>query len=398
MKILYYDCFAGISGDMNLGAMIDLGIPVSHLTQGLRKLPLEGYEIKIQEDRRRGLRGTKVDVLTEGDHHQHHPRRTLTDIERIITTSLLSDEAKKTSLKIFRHLAEAEARVHGEDIAAIHFHEVGAVDAIVDIVGAAICLEFLRVDRIFSTPVELGGGVVTCAHGTLPVPAPATLELLRGVPVRSGLVPYETTTPTGAAILVGIVDEFTERMQFKPLQIGCGLGTRDLEIPNVLRLVLGEMPKGNQRQKWDTDEAVLIECNIDDMNPELYDYVMDLLFEAGAQDVFLTPIIMKKSRPAVVLNVLCRPGDTETMKEILLTETSTIGARSSTVEKAMLRREQTIVKTIYGDISVKQVYLGERLIRSKPEYEDCKRRAKEHGVPIGDIYRSVNAEVPGQDG
>ena len=397
MRILYYDCFAGISGDMNLGAMVDLGVPLSRLEEELKKLPLAGYELKIKEDRRRGLRGTKVDVLTEGD---HHPRRALSDVERIIMESLLSDEVKKTSLKIFRRLAHAEARVHGEEIARVHFHEVGAVDAIVDIVGAAICLEFLHVERIFSSPVELGGGVVTCAHGTLPVPAPATLELLKGVPVRSGLVREETTTPTGAAILTGVVDEFTERMQFVPLQIGCGLGTRELEIPNILRVILGEKPKGKLDLDWDVDEAVLLECNIDDMNPEIYDYVMDLLFAAGAQDVFLTPVIMKKSRPAVVMGVLCRPGDAEAMKEILLTETSTIGVRSSPVEKAMLRREQIVARTRYGDIAVKQVYLGERLIRSKPEYEDCKRRAKEHGVPIGDIYRDLNAgaEIPVRKG
>jgi pyridinium-3,5-bisthiocarboxylic acid mononucleotide nickel chelatase len=394
MKVLYYDCFAGISGDMNLGAMVDLGVPADHLKAELEKLALPGYELAVREERRRGFRGTKVDVLLTESGHSHgrghrHPRRTLADIEAIVGASSLPAAVQATSLRIFRRLAHVEAGVHGQDVSAVHFHEVGAIDAIVDVVGAAVCLAWLDVTKVFSSPVELGGGFVQCAHGTLPVPAPATMELLKGVPVRYGIVPFETTTPTGAAILTSVVDEFTERPRFTPVRIGCGLGTRELDIPNVLRVVLGEQAAQGYTGAWEKDEAVLLACNIDDMNPELYDYVMEVLFEAGAQDVFLAPIVMKKSRPAVVVNVLCRGADEERMTELLLRETTTIGVRAAAVTKAMLRRDAAVVRTEFGDVAVKRVYLGDRLIRSKPEYEDCKRLAREHGVSLGEIYRRL---------
>lgn len=391
MKLLYYDCFAGISGDMNLGAMVDLGVPADHLRSELAKLALPGYELAVREEKRRGFRGTKVDVLVaEGGGHGHrHPRRTLADIEAIVGASSLPAAVQETSLRIFRRLAAVEAGVHGQDVSAVHFHEVGAIDAIVDVVGAAVCLAYLDVAKVLSSPVELGGGSVQCAHGTLPVPAPATLEILKGVPVRYGIVPFETTTPTGAAILTAVVDEFTERPRFTPIRIGCGLGSRELDIPNVLRVVLGEQEMPKHAGAWERDEAVLLACNIDDMNPELYDYVMEVLFETGAQDVFLTPIIMKKSRPAVTLNVLCHGADEELLTEILLRETTTIGIRSTPVMKAVLLRDGAVVSTEYGDIAVKRVYLGDRLIRSKPEYEDCKRLAREHGVSLMEIYRHL---------
>ena len=395
MKILYYDCFAGISGDMNLGAMVDLGVPLECLRAKLGRLTLHGYHLAARQEKRCGLRGTKLDVVQEHP-AQAQPHRRLADIESIIGSSSLSDQVKDRSLRIFRALATAEAQVHGSDVQDVHFHEVGGLDTIVDIVGAAICREFLDVERVYCSPVELGGGIVRSAHGPLPVPAPATLELLRCTPVRYGLVACEMTTPTGAAILAGTVDEFTERMVCRPLKIGCGLGSRELEIPNMLRVVLGEKPAAAQERGWETEEAVLLACNIDDMNPELYDFVMELLFAAGAQDVFLTPVIMKKSRPAVVLNVLCHPSDQEGIAEIIFRQTSTIGVRIQPLTKAVLRRDTVTVATTFGEVAIKRVYLGERLLRSKPEYEDCKRLAKAHGVPIVEIYREAKAAGAGQ--
>lgn len=254
MRILYYDCFAGISGDMNLGAMIDLGVDADYLVNELKKLGLNNeYEIKVGRESRKGIQGTKVDVILKGhdhchkeqvgDHHHHsadHIHRNLKDIENIINSSELSDNVKKVSLNIFMKVAEAEAKVHGKPLYEVHFHEVGAIDSIVDIVGAAICLEYLKVDKVMASSIELGGGFVKCAHGLIPVPAPATVEILKGIPVKSGIVPFETTTPTGAAILAANVEEFTNNVDFIIEKAAYGVGGRDTEIPNVLRVYLGK--------------------------------------------------------------------------------------------------------------------------------------------------------------
>jgi uncharacterized protein (TIGR00299 family) protein len=385
VKILYYDCFSGISGDMNLGAMLDLGVDKGYLLEGLEKLGTEGYELSVTKDERKGITGTKVDVIVKNERGEH---RNLKDIEDIINESGLSESVKETSLDIFMQVARAEAKVHGKDIYDIHFHEVGATDSIIDIVGAALCLEFLNVDRVMASPVEVGSGFVTCEHGTFPVPAPATAEILKGIPIKSGIVPFEMTTPTGAAILASVASEFTERIQFRLLEVGYGIGGRDTEIPNVLRVLLGETDE-DRAGDCDREDALIIECNIDDMNPEMFDFVIDALLKAGAHDVFLTPVIMKKSRPATTLSVLCSSENESTIQELLLTHTTTFGTRKYVVGKTMLKRDFTEVATEYGTVRVKNAYFRGKKIKSKPEYEDCRKLAKMHGVSIREIYEGI---------
>lgn len=400
MKILYYDCFSGVSGDMNLGAMIDLGVPKDYLINELLKLNIAGYEVEVSEDNRKGITGTKVKVVLDSeernhnhsdnhhDHiHNHSEHRNLKDIENIIDTSLLSEEVKALSKKIFLKVAEAEAKIHGKSLMEVHFHEVGAVDSIIDIIGAAICLDYLKVDKVMSASVELGGGFVKCAHGVFPVPAPATAEILKGIPVKLGAVQFETTTPTGAAILAATVEEFTDKKEFVINKVSYGIGHRDTEIPNVLRVYLGETLEDNLDKTF--EEAYIIECNIDDMNPEIYEYVMEKLFALGAMDVYLTPIIMKKGRPAVKLSVLCSIGLEESITELILRETTTLGIRKYKTEKTMLKREFYKVKTKYGDITIKSSLLNGDKIKEKPEYEECKAIARANNIPLSLVYEEA---------
>lgn len=424
MKILYYDCFSGISGDMNLGALIDLGIDKKYLIDELKKLNLNGYEIKVSRDIRKGIEGTKVDVaLHEHNHshdhannkdghshkhisneHSHLNNRNLKDIEGIINCSELSSRVKELSLKMFMKVAEAEAKVHGKSLYEVHFHEVGAIDSIVDIVGAAICISHLKIDKIMCSSIELGGGFVKCAHGIIPVPAPATVEILKGIPVKLGAVPFETTTPTGAAILAASVDEFKDNNNFIINKIGYGIGNRDTEIPNVLRVMLVEESdkpiihsnKFNQVNNGQCDDETaeeIIECNIDDMNSELYEYIIDKLFEKGALDVYLTPIIMKKGRPSIKISVLCRSDKLEMMKEILFRETTTYGVRSFKVHKTMLQRKFTKVKTSYGEVTVKEAYYKGEKIKGKFEYEECKEISDKMGVSLREVYEDLKSQI-----
>jgi uncharacterized protein (TIGR00299 family) protein len=385
-KILYYDCFAGISGDMNLGALVDLGVDAGHLKKELEKLNIQGFRLEVVPDKRKGISGTKVTVVIENPENEKH--RHLRHIEELINQSTLSDRVKEKSLAIFNRIAVAEAKVHHMDIQKVHFHEVGALDSIADIVGAAICQEYLKVDEIHASPVQLGGGFVKCAHGTMPVPAPATAEIIAGIPVRTGLVEYEATTPTGAAILAATVDRFDARMDQVVLRTGYGIGERDGEIPNVLRVYLAE---GSTEPSKDVEEAeaVMLECNMDDMNPEWYSHITGLLFEAGAADVFMIPIVMKKSRPGHMLSVLCNRDAAERMKEILFKETTSIGLREYSVKKSMLRREVVKVKTRYGEIDVKRSYFDGRVVNEKPEFEQCSSLAKEYGVSLEEIRKEV---------
>lgn len=393
MKILYYDCFAGISGDMNLGAMLDLGVDQKYLLKELGKLSIGAYKLKVYKDKRGGITGTKVDVMIP-THKKLSPhavvnKRTFSDISKIIKQSNLSATVKKVSLDIFSRLVRAEAKIHGHKIEHVHFHEVGAIDSIVDIVGAAICLDCLNVDKIISSSIQVGSGIIHCNHGTLPVPAPATAEILQGIPMKTGLVPFEATTPTGAAIIASTVSSFEDRIDFTPRKIGYGLGNKNPSVPNVLRLFLGETDTNASKNKSKTGKSIIVECNIDDMNPELYDFIMDELFAKGAHDVFLTPIIMKKSRPAVTISVLCDAAKQKDMENVLWLHSSSFGLRSYEVSKSMLEREIVKVKTAYGEVPIKKGYLNGRLIKSKPEYEDCKRLAKKRGVSIRDIYESI---------
>jgi uncharacterized protein (TIGR00299 family) protein len=389
MKILYYDCFSGISGDMNLGALIDVGADRNCLMTELKKLDIDPYEIRITRDKRRGISGIKVNVVISERNISH--RRSFREISTLIEKSGLTGNVKTLSLKILTKIAQAEATVHGGGIDDVHFHEIGAVDSIVDIVGAAVCLDYLKVDRILSSSVQMGGGFVECAHGILPVPAPATAEILRGIPIKSGLVPFEATTPTGAAILAATVQTFTDGIHLVPWKIGYGIGQRDGDVPNVLRVFLGDDMEKTAVEDVEMRDAFMVECNIDDMNPEFYDDVMEALFEAGAQDVFLTPMIMKKSRPAVTVSVLCDDKALEAVQTILLIRTSTLGVRTLKVTKTMLRREFSTVSTKYGEISVKNAYYRGKKIKSKPEYEACKKLADEKGVSIQEIYDSLKS-------
>lgn len=441
MRILYYDCFCGISGDMNLAALIDLGVPKEYLMEELLKLNLyTEYKIKIEKAAKLGITGTRVDVILnnesnnkihmsdkilhghthehshehsnhnssdEHNHdHSHHPHehihthsseghghnhehhhRNLKDIERIINLSELSDKVKKLSLDMFMKVAEAEAKVHGKDLYEVHFHEVGAIDSIVDMVGAAICLEYLKVDKIIASPVQVGGGFVKCAHGLMPVPAPATVEILKNIPINAGIVQFETTTPTGAAILAANVEEFTKKLDFSINKIAYGIGHRDLEIPNVLRVYLGEKVSSEK-----IEEQYILETNIDDMNPEIYGYVEEKLFEVGALDVFKTPIFMKKGRPGIKLSVLTSEKVEKDILDIIFEETTSIGVRKYKVEKIMLDREFSKVKTEYGDITIKKSYYEGKLVKYKPEYEECKTIAKEKNIPIDKIYKAICKE------
>lgn len=388
MRVLYYDCFAGISGDMNLAAMLALGVDESHLRTELAKLNLsEEFEFKVTSDSKCGIHGTRVDVNLkerEGHHHHHHAHRNLSDIQAIISDSTLSNPVKTTALAIFTRLAKAEAHVHNCTMDEIHFHEVGATDAIVDIVGAAICFHTLDIEEVHCSSIELGGGFVTCAHGTIPVPAPATVELLHGIPTRRGAVPFETTTPTGAAVLAELVTHFTDTPSMVTDKTAYGIGHRDVEIPNVLRVQVGvidDIPT--------SVDAILLECSIDDMTPEALSYAMERLFEAGASDVNFIPATMKKSRPGIIVSVLCAPDNEASLKQILFQETTTLGIKSINVAKTMLDRKSSTCKTKWGPITLKEAYLGETMLRSKPEFEECATIARRENVPLAAVYQAI---------
>lgn len=383
MKVLYYDCFSGISGDMHLGAMIDLGIEPEYLILELAKLPLSGeYTIDIQKSIKNGICGTQVKVILT-NHHWHH-YRTFKDIEAIITQSTLDEKIKKRSLAMFWCIAEAEAKIHGKTPLEVHFHEVGAVDSIVDIVGAAICLEALHVEKIIASKVELGGGFVKCAHGIIPIPAPATLAILKNIPITLGRVNFETTTPTGAAILVANVEVFDAKLDFSVEKIGYGLGERTFEIPNVLRVMLGNMDISSLLH-----DEILLETNIDDMSPEILAYAQERLFEAGALDVFTTAIVTKKNRLGVKLSVLCPVAIEAKIIDVVLQETTSIGLRRQVVQKIALERKTILLETCFGVISLKCVYQNAKMLRYKAEYEDCKTAALAHHIPLMKVYDEV---------
>jgi pyridinium-3,5-bisthiocarboxylic acid mononucleotide nickel chelatase len=387
MRILYYDCFAGISGDMNLGAMVDLGVDPDFLKGELQKLNIEGFHLEISKDSRRGISGTKATVVIENPENEKH--RHLRHVEELINQSSLSDKVKSTSIKIFDLIAEAEAKVHRIDKQHVHFHEVGALDSIADIVGAAICLNFLKVDKVISSPIQLGGGMVKCTHGIMPVPAPATAEIVQNIPVRSGLVQHEATTPTGAAILVGTVDEFSEQINFPILKTAYGIGQRDIsEVPNVLRVYLSEYEENSKDAN--AEKAWIVECNIDDMNPEWYEPLFRKLFDTGAADVFLTPIIMKKSRPANMLSVLCNNLIINDIKSIIFNNSTSIGLREYEVTKTVLEREEKVIETELGNVRIKYSSFKGHEIRVKPEFEDLKDLAHRHGLSLGEVEKIVN--------
>lgn len=386
MKILYYDCFSGISGDMNLGAMLDLGISKAHLAGELKKLNLRGWKLKIEKDQRHGIHGTRVTVNITG--HEHHHRH-LEDIERIISKSRLDVKTKELAMKIFMKVAKAEALVHGIPAEKVHFHEVGAIDSIIDITGAAICFNALNVDEVHVSQVELGSGFVRCEHGTLPVPAPATAEIVKGIPVHVGGVNFEATTPTGAAIIAALGTRFGRKTGFKVLKTGYGVGQKENpEVPNLLRVFLAEA-----EEEETGHDALLLECNIDDMNPEFFDYISEKLFAAGASDVYLTGVIMKKGRPGSLLNVICEAGTEGAVKQIIFTESTSVGIRIIPFRKETLVRKFETVRTMYGKVTIKRSFYKGKLVSFKPEYEECRRIASEKGLPVKEVYNNIMAMI-----
>ncbi|TIH15832.1 nickel pincer cofactor biosynthesis protein LarC [Marinifilum sp. JC120] len=399
MNILYYDCFSGISGDMNLAAMIGLGVNPNFLCDELSKLGLDDeFSIKISEDSRKGIFGTRVDVelahhhhdhghTHNHGHHHHHEHRNLKDIEKIINSSNISEKVKTTSLAIFKRVAKAEAKIHGSTLYEVHFHEVGATDSIVDIVGAAICFHALKIDEIWCSAIELGSGFVNCAHGKIPVPAPATSEILTGKPTTQGAVPKETTTPTGAAILAELVDHFPDSPRMAVQKTAYGIGHRDNEIPNVLRVQLAKVEK--KTASLPTVPARLLQCNIDDMTGEMLGAALDQLMEDGAMDVHFTPIVMKKNRPATTLSLLCGAEDEDKFKRLIFKHTTTNGIKSIAIEKTTLGTSFDKLETPLGPVTMKNALLDGKIIRSKPELEDCRALAKAHEISLSEVYLQI---------
>jgi pyridinium-3,5-bisthiocarboxylic acid mononucleotide nickel chelatase len=446
MRILYFDCFSGISGDMSLAALLDLGIDEQEFRRELEKLHLEGYELRISRKVKNGITGTDVDVRLletdehhhhdghghhhehkhdhklehehehvhehehehkhehvheqEGHHHQEHHHqehqhsqtaRNLRDIEELIDASLLTQKVKDFSKKVFREIARAEAKVHNKEIHEVHFHEVGAVDSIVDIVGVSIRLDLLGIDRVFSSVLHDGCGFIKCQHGTIPVPVPAVMEMLAGSKVRliQENIPTELVTPTGMGLIKSLTEDFGSMPAMLVDRIGYGMGKRETGGFNALRVVVGTSFEENGN-----DEIAVLETNIDDMSPELLGYTMESLLENGALDVFHTSVYMKKNRPAVMLTVLTRMADEQKLADILIKETSTLGIRRSTSKRYCMDREIIKVDTGYGEARVK-IATREGVRKFSPEYEDCREIAKRTGLAIRDVYQRVYDRMKG---
>ena len=392
MKIAYFDCSSGISGDMCLGALIDAGVPVAKLENELRKLRVKGYKLKVERVKRSGFTATKADVIQKAAHKSHiTEHRKWKDVERIIRTSSLSEEIKQKGLSIFRKLFTAEAKVHGETFDAAHLHELGAVDCIVDIFGTVIGLKLLGIEKVYSSGVNTGGGSVRTKHGILPVPAPATAELLKGIPVYSGGIDYELTTPTGAVILKEISSSFGSIPDMVIEKIGIGAGNKDFkDKPNVLRILIGQSKE--QRAENREQKVAVIETTIDDMNPQIYEYVIERLFKAGALDVYLTQLIMKKGRPGIKLTVLCNSNEKEKIMKIIFEETTTIGLRFYEAQRRTLTREINQVNTRFGRVNIKVSKLGNKVVRRTPEYEDCKKLAKKLNMPLIEVMKKISSQ------
>lgn len=393
-RALVYDCFSGISGDMHLGALLDVGVPESVLRDGLARLPVTGeFTLRVEPGEKHGITGTKASVrLTEGI---ELPHRHLADVEAIIAAAGLDAAITQRANAIFRQIAVAEAKIHDIDIEEVHFHEVGATDAIVDIVGAAICLEHLQADAVFCNAIELGGGMVRCAHGIFPVPAPATAEILRGVPCHYGRVDSEATTPTGAAILKASVNAFAVPSGFAADRIGYGVGHKDFTIPNVLRVMLGQFPAAasSSPSHYVNETNMQVECNIDDMSPEAFAPLLSRLFDGGALDVFLTPVQMKKSRPGTQLTLLCAPHRLPDLQALMFAHSTTIGIRIHEVQKRMLPREQLSLSTRHGDVRVKVVTLPDGRRHAKCEHDDVLALAARNGLDYLTQKRLLDADV-----
>ncbi|HVI40928.1 MAG TPA: nickel pincer cofactor biosynthesis protein LarC [Anaerovoracaceae bacterium] len=420
-RILYFDCFAGISGDMSIGALIDLGLDSSAVLEEIKKLGVKGYDIEIKKINRFSISGTDVKVTLNGDvdcvhehehgspdhgdghghdHHHDEKERSLADISHIIRTSSISEKAKELSIAIFTEIAKAEAAVHGTRMEEIYFHEVGAIDSIVDIAGTAICIDMLKADRIFCSPVHEGQGFINCKHGRLPVPVPAVIKMLggSGISIVTEDIQAELVTPTGFGILKTVSESCGKMPEMLVESVGYGFGKTETGRLNALRVILGTSGKPDQEpiqdkmpdQVTDTvrDKVTLIETNIDNTTGEMLGFAMHKLMKAGALDAYFTPIQMKKNRPAVMLSVLCKTNDTEMLSDVIFSETSTIGIRMQEMERITLKREIRTVHTNLGEVRVKLVIVR-GLERIQPEYEDCARIAEENNLSFNEVYEIV---------
>ncbi len=384
MSILYFDAFSGASGDMILGSLIHLGLDFSYLKSELAKLPLKGYEISHHTKKMSSIEGIKFNVEYEPETKHRH----LKDIQEIITQSSLDSLVKQKSIEIFELIAEAEAKIHGTTKDKIHFHEVGAMDSIIDIVGSCIALHSIRPDKIISSPLPLGRGFVDCAHGKMPLPAPATLEILKDFPCYGVDREGEFVTPTGAAILKCWVDRVGEFPNISILKSGYGAGTAEREIPNMLRVVMGEeIVKDTLKKK-----LLLIETNIDDLNPEILSYVTEKLLESGVLDVYTTNITMKKGRNGIMVSVLLEDSLEDLVLDVFFRETTTLGVRKIWVDREELQRKEILFKSSFGPVSIKESYYKETLITYKPEFEALKKISAKENIPLKDLYNLINTE------
>lgn len=395
-KIAYLDCFSGASGDMFLGALLDAGLPVDSLREALGSLALDGggWTVETSVVDRAGVAATKLSLheggaaakLNDHAHHNHghghhHPHRSLKEIVGLIDRSALSSEAKNRASRLFGRLAEAEAAIHQMPVEKVHLHEVGALDSIIDIVGAVHGLDWLNVETIVASPLNVGSGTVRCAHGEFPVPAPATAKLLEGVPIYSSGVQAELVTPTGAVLVSDFASSYGPLPPMRVGQIGYGAGDRDLEgSPNVLRLIIGESSDGAG-----LSQVLVMECEIDDMNPELFGVLMSRLYEGGALEVFYVPVQMKKNRPGTLVTIIAQPDKRESLSDIVFCESTTIGLRFHEMTRECLERSSTTVETGVGAVRVKVARRGGRVVNVAPEFEDCSLLATEHGLPVKEV-------------
>lgn len=381
--ILYFDIIGGISGDMTLASLLDLGVPKGIFLQELNKLNMDNeFEIVINYKYENNIKGTNVNVITK----EQHCHRNLIDVYDIIDNSRLNNNIKERAKEIFMIVAKAEAKVHGTTIDKIHFHEVGAIDSIVDIVGSCILLDLLNIDKVYSTSVPLGSGFIQCAHGVIPAAAPATVEILKNIPVKFNHVKGECTTPTGAAIIKTICDEFIDELDFNTKKIGYGVGHKKFEKPNILRVALAQEDEHNE-------VVYEIVANIDDMSSEIYSYLFEKIMDEGALDVFTESIFMKKNRPAYKISILTKKKDLNKFIKLLLTETSTFGVRYKEYNRAKLDRKFIEVDTIYGKVKVKLGYYNNKLIKLKPEYEQCKLISKTLNIELREVYNEINKSI-----
>ncbi|MZH15580.1 MAG: nickel pincer cofactor biosynthesis protein LarC [Nitrospinae bacterium] len=385
LRIAYFDCYSGISGDMILGALVDMGVDIREIRKALKNIDLGGYKLEAKKVKRSDLSCTQILVKLEKQ-KSRQPHRSFSNIKKLIEKSGLPSRVKKNSIEIFKRIAKVEAGIHNTTVDKIHFHEVGGIDSIVDIVGGVWAIESLKLDKIYSSPLNVGEGLVDCAHGRLPVPAPATLKLLKGIPVFSSGVKNELTTPTGAAMIAFYAEKFQSMPAMTIAGEGSGAGSRVISsIPNMLRVFVGET------SHIGTNELVMIETNIDDMNPEVFEAVMESLFKEGALDVFFSSIMMKKNRPATQISVLAENNNRERLSRILLTETSSFGVRFYGVDRMTLDREVKKIKTPYGSINIKIGLLDGKIVQAAPEFEDCKKASRAKKRPVKKIYDEIHA-------